>query len=182
LLSYHAARMDSAPPPPGTVKKLGAPGVTMVKAATVWLCLVALATVLNSVILFKYSRFIDFLIGLSFTQFIDAVFVGMHLEPPGVSWLATALPAWVLDLPFVALVLVLATKVSHRRVRATKVSFWLYAIDTFVLVLSFAASLAVFHAAVRQLAWQGLTLIFHTIGLFILFRAWRAAVGAQSLA
>ena len=55
----------------------------MVKAATVWLCLVALATVLNSVILFKYSRFIDFLIGLSFTQFIDAVFVGMHLEPPG---------------------------------------------------------------------------------------------------
>jgi hypothetical protein len=164
------------------MQKFGALGITTVKAATIWLCLVALATALNSIILFKYSRFIDLLIGLSFTQFIDAVFVGMHLEPPGVSWLATALPAWVLDLPFVALLLVLATKVSHRRVRATKVSFWLYAIDTFVVVLSFAASLAVFHANVRQLEWQGLTLILHTVGLFILFRAWRAAVAAQRLA
>jgi hypothetical protein len=100
----------------------------------------------------------------------------------GLPWFATALPAWVLDLPFVLLLLVLARKVSHRRVRATQVGFWLYAIDTFVFVLSFAASLAVFHAAVRQLAWQGSTLILHTVGLFILFRAWRAAVGAQRLA
>ena len=146
----------------------------MAKGATIWLCLVALATVLNSVILFKYSRFVDFLLGLSFTQFIDAAFVGMQLEPPGAPWLATALPAWVLDLPFVLLLLVLATKASRRRIRATQVSFWLYAIDTFVIVLSFAASLAVFHAAVRQLAWQGLTLTLHTVGLFILFLAWRA--------
>ncbi len=152
------------------MQKFGASGITVVKAATIWLCLVALATVLNSVILFKYSRFIDFRIGLSFTQFIDAVFVGMQLEPPGAPWFATALPSWVLDLPFVLLLLVLARKVSHRRVRATQVSFWLYAIDTFVFVLSFTASLAVFHAAVRQLAWQGLSLILHTVGLFILFQ------------
>ena len=55
------------------------------KTAAIWLYLVAAATVLNSLILFKY-RFIDLLIGLSFTQFIDAIFVGMQLEPPGAPW------------------------------------------------------------------------------------------------
>jgi len=70
-------------------------------------------------------------------------------------------------------------KVSHRRDRATQVSFWLYAIDTFVFTLSFAASIA-FTRAIQPLVWQGLTLIVHKVGLFILFRAWRAAVGALS--
>jgi hypothetical protein len=101
------------------------------KTAALWLYLVAAATVLNSLILFKY-RFIDLLIGLSFTQFIDAIFVGMQLEPPGAPWWYTALPGLVLDMPFVILWLVLAVKVSHRRRRATQFSFWLYAIDTFV--------------------------------------------------
>jgi len=175
-------RMESPPSPPGSVQKSSASGITIINVATIWLCLVALATVLNSVVLFKYSRYIDFLIGLSFTQLIDAVSVGMQLEPAGAPWWATAGPAWVLDLPFVLLLLVLARKVSQRRVRATQVSFLLYGIDTLVCVLGFMASFAVFHVAARQLAWPGLTLIFHSVGLFILFRAWRTAVGAQSLA
>jgi hypothetical protein len=149
------------------------------KAGAVWLCLVAVATVLNSLILFKYSRFIDLFIGLSFTQFIDAIFVGMHLEPRGAPWWWTALPALVLDMPFVVLLFVLAVKVSHRRHRATQVSFWLYAIDTLVIMLSFAASIAIFHSPVRPLAWQSLTLIVHTVGLLILSRAGRALVDVR---
>jgi hypothetical protein len=137
------------------------------------------ATVLNSLILFKYSRFIDLFIGLSFTQFIDAIFVGMQLEPPGSPWWYTALPALVFDMPFVLVLLVLAVKVSHRRQRATRASFWLYAIDTLVIALSFAASIAIFHSPVRPLAWQSLTLIVHAVGLVILFRARQASVSAQ---
>jgi hypothetical protein len=170
LLGYHAARMNA--PPQRSVQKFGGSGVTSVRTVTIWLYLVAAATVLNSLILFKYSRFIDLLIGLSFTQFIDAVFVGMQLEPPGAPWWWTALPAWVLDVPFVLLLLILAVKVSHRRVRATQVSFWIYAFDTLIFTFILAET-AIFHAAIRPLVWQSLTLIVHTVGLYLLFRAWR---------
>ena len=149
------------------------------KVAAVWLYLVAAATVLNSLILFKY-RFIDLLIGLSFTQFIDAIFVGMQLEPPGAPWWYTAGPALMLDVPFIVLLLVLAVKVSHRQHRATQFSFWLYAVDTLVVTLSFAASIAIFHIPLRPLAWQSLTLIAHGIGMSFLFRAWRVSVAVQT--
>ena len=166
-------------PPQTGAQKLSNSGITWPKAAAIWLCLVALATVLNSLIVFKYSRFIDLFIGLSFTQFIDAIFVGMQLEPPGAHWLYTAGPALMLDMPFVLVLLVLAVKVSHRRHRATQVSFWLYAIDTLVIAFSFAASIAIFHSAIRQLAWQSLTLIVHAIGLLVLTRARQASMSAQ---
>lgn len=149
------------------------------KTAALWLYLVTAATVLNSLILFKYHRFIDLLIGLSFTQFIDAIFVGMRLEPPGAPWWYTAGPALMVDTPFVILLLVLAVKVSHQRRRATQFSFWLYATDTLVVALSFAASIAIFHSPLKPLAWQSLTLIAHNVGLLILFRAWRGSVGTQ---
>lgn len=149
------------------------------KTAALWLYLVTAATVLNSLILFKYHRFIDLLIGLSFTQFIDAIFVGMRLEPPGAPWWYTAGPALMVDTPFVILLLVLAVKVSHQRRRATQFSFWLYATDTLVVALSFAASIAIFHSPLKPLAWQSLTLIAHGVGLLILFRAWRGSVGGQ---
>lgn len=171
------AAMTSAPQ--NGAQELSDSGITRAKAAAIWLCLVAVATVLNSLILFKYSRFIDLFIGLSFTQFIDAIFVGMQLEPPGAPWWYTAGPALMLDMPFVLVLLVLAAKVSHRRHRATQVSFWLYAIDTLVITLSLAASIAVFHSPVRQLAWQSLTLIVHAVGLLILSRARQASVSAQ---
>jgi hypothetical protein len=140
------------------------------------------ATILNSLILFKYSRFIDLFIGLSFTQFIDAIFVGMQLEPPGTPWWYTALPALLLDMPFVLVLLLLAVKVARRRRRATQASFWLYAIDTLAITLSFAASITMFHSPIRPLAWQSLTLIVHGTGLLILSRAWRASVIAQTTA
>jgi len=141
-------RAAMTPPPQHSGQKLSDSGITRAKAAAIWLCLVALATVLNSLILFKYSRFIDLFIGLSFTQFIDAIFVGMQLEPPGAPWWYTAGPALLLDMPFVLVLLVLAVKVSHRRHRAAQVSFWLYAIDTLVITLSFAASIATFRTAI----------------------------------
>lgn len=85
----------------------------------------------------------------------------------------------MLDMPFVLVLLVLAAKVWHRRHRATEVSFWLYAIDTLVITLSLAASIAIFYSPVRQLAWQSLTLIVHAVGLLILSRARQASVSAQ---
>jgi hypothetical protein len=165
--------------PPQSMQDFSNSGTAKAKTAVLWLYLVAAATVLNSLILFKY-RFIDLLIGLSFTQFIDAIFVGMQLEPPGAPWWYTALPALVLDMPFVILLLVLAVKVSRRRRRATQFSFWLYAIDTLVVTLSFAASIAIFHSPLRPLAWQSLTLIAHGVGLLVLFRALQASVAAQT--
>ena len=166
-------------PAQNSAEKVNDSRITRPKAAAIWLCVVAVATVLNSLILFKYSRFIDLFIGLSFTQVIDACFVGMQLEPPGAPWWYTAYPALMLDMPFVLVLLVLAMKVSHRRHRATQVSFWLYAVDTLVITLSLAASIAIFHSPVRPLAWQSSTLIVHAVGLLILSRARRASVRAQ---
>jgi hypothetical protein len=162
-----------------TGQEVGDPATRRARAAAIWLCFVAVATILNSLILFKYSRFIDLFIGLSFTQFIDAIFVGMQLEPPGAPWLYTALPALLLDLPFVLALAILAVKVARRRPRATQVSFWLYAIDTLIIALSFAASITMFHSPIGPLAWQGLTLVAHAVGLLILSRAWRAFVIGQ---
>jgi len=167
-----------SPPENGTQRPSDS-GITRARAAAIWLCLVAVATVLNSLILFKYSRYIDLLTGLSFTQFIDAIFVGMQLEPPGAPWWYTAYPALMLDIPFVLVLLVLAAKVSHRRHRATQISFWLYAVDTIVIALSNAASIVIFHTPVRSLAWPSLTLIVHAVGLLILSRARRATVNTR---
>ena len=158
------------------VCKISILGSAKAKTAALWLYLVFASTVLNSLILFKY-RFIDLLIGLSFTQYIDAIFVGMQLEPPGAPWWYTAYPALVLDMPFVGLLLVLAVKVSRRRRGATRFSFWRYLIDTLVVTLNFAASIAIFHSPLRPLAWQSLTLIAHGVGLVVL----SAHCKAQSL-
>jgi hypothetical protein len=166
-------------PPQNSAQKVRDSGITRAKAAAIWLCVVAATTVLNSLILFKYSRFIDLFIGLSFTQFIDAIFVGLQLEPPGAPWWYTALPALAFDMPFVLVSLVLAVKVLHGRKRATQVSFWLYAVDTLAITLSFAASIAIFHSPVRPLVWQSLTLIVHAVGLVVLSRARQTSVSAQ---
>jgi len=148
--------------------------------AAAWLYVVAAATLLNSLLIHKYTRFIDLLVGLSFTQFIDAVFVGQRLEPPGSPyWWVDALPALLLDMLFIFLLLILAVKVSHGRYRAAQVGFWLYAIDTVVFALILAASLAIFHVGLRQLGLGGLTVGAHAVGLFILFRAWRVAAAEQ---
>lgn len=161
-----------------TTEQCGESGTTWRKAASIWLCIAALATILNSLILFKYSRFIDLFVGLSFTQFIDAIFVGMQLEPPGAPWEWTALPALVLDTPFVIVMLVLAVKVFHRKHRAANIAFWLYALDTLVVAITFGLSIGI-HSAARQLMWQSATLLAHTVGLLILFRAGRPSLGPQ---
>jgi hypothetical protein len=146
--------------------------VSITRIAAGWLYLVAAATALNSLVLFKYDRFVDLIVGLSFTQFIDAVFVGMSMEPKGAPWLLTAGPAFIFDIPIILLLLVLAVKTARRRKRAAQVSFWLYAMDTFVFVLMFATDI-VLHEPARTAILSGLTLIGHTVGLFVLFRAWQ---------
>jgi hypothetical protein len=83
LLSY--ATVASTNFPPQSTQDFSSSGTAKAKTAALWLYLVAAAAVLNSLILFKY-RFVDLLIGLSFTQFIDAIFLAMQLEPPGAPW------------------------------------------------------------------------------------------------
>jgi hypothetical protein len=146
--------------------------ITSARAAAGWLYLVAAATAINSLAVFKYGRFVDLIVGLSFTQLIDAMFVGMSLEPKGAQWLWNAGPALMFDIPIVLLLLVLAFKVSRHRKRAAQFSFWLYAADTFVFLLMFAASVPS-HARLRMLVLPGLAIVGHTVGLFILHRAWR---------
>jgi hypothetical protein len=164
---------------PQTEQDFAKSGNARAKIAAVWLYLVVATTVLNSLMLFKFSHFVNLLIGLSITQFIDAAFVGMQLEPPGAPWWYTAAPALVLDAPFVILVLVLAMKVSNQRRRATGFAFWIYAIDTFLVALSFTASIAILHSPIWPLAWQDSGLVARGIGLWILFRAWRRLVKTE---
>jgi hypothetical protein len=155
------------------------PAAGRAKMAALWLYLVVAATVLNSLILFRYSHFVNFLIGLSITQFIDAVFVGMQLEPPGAPWWYTAVPALVLDAPFVIFVLVLAMKVSRQRRRAAGFAFWIYAIDTFVVALTFAGAVVMLHTPIWPLAWQDAGFIVRGVGLWLLFRAWRGLINTS---
>lgn len=106
--------------------------------------------------------------------------MGAALELPGAPWWYTAVPALVLDMPFVLLALVLAVKVWRRRHCATRVAFWLYAIDTLVFALGVAASITIFHSPIHPFPWRDLTLIvIHTLGLLILSRAHRAFVSTQ---
>lgn len=155
--------------------------ITRATAAAGWLYLVAAATALNSLTVFKYGRFVDLIVGLSFTQLIDAVFVGIALEPKGAPWLWTAGPALMFDIPITLLLIVLAVKVSRRRKRAAQFSFWLYAADTFVFLLMFTASVTS-RARLGMLVLPGLTIMGHTVGLFILYRAWRQAKYTSALA
>lgn len=149
-------------------------GTARLRAAVLWLYLVAGATVLNSLILFKWDRFVNLFVGLSITQFIDAAFVGMQLEPRGAPWLYTAAPALLLDAPFVILVVVLAIRVSRLRRGSAGFAFWLYAFDSLIVTLSLAVSIVVLHQRLQALAWQDLAVIVaHGVGVWIIFRAWR---------
>jgi hypothetical protein len=47
------------------------------KTAAMWLYVASAATAINSIILNRNHRFIDLLVGLSFTQFVDAAFLGL---------------------------------------------------------------------------------------------------------
>jgi hypothetical protein len=149
-------------------------------AAAMWLYLVAAATAINSIILNRNQRFIDLLVGLSFTQFVDAVFLGLGVEPQGSPyWYVDALPALIIDALFLCALIVLAVKVSHGSRTAAKVGFWAYSLDTLVFVLNFVTSIWVrvngtFHTSGTTIAWQGSTVIAHIVGIFILFHAVRA--------
>jgi hypothetical protein len=158
----------------GTIQKLGAE-----RTAAIWLYLVAASTLVNSIILNRNGRFIDLLVGLSFTQFVDAVNLGMSVEPTGSRyWWVDALPALIIDALFLFVLIVLAAKVSYGSRAAAKVGFWAYSLDTFVFGLNFVISIWVrvngtFHTSGTTIAWQGSTVIAHVVGVFIIFHALR---------
>lgn len=149
------------------------------KAAAMWLYLAAAATAVNSIILNRNHRFIDLLVGLSFTQFVDAAFLGLGVEPEGSpDWLVDALPALVIDALFLCVLIVLAVRVSSGHRVAAKVGLWVYSVDTLVFVIIFVSSIwarmnGTFHTPGATIAWQGSTVVAHIVGIFILFRAVR---------
>jgi hypothetical protein len=150
------------------------------KTAAVWLYFVTAATVINSLILNKYHRFIDLLIGLSFTQYVDAAFLGLGVEPDGSpDWYVDALPALIIDALFVLVLLVLALKVFRRSRTSVKIALWIYSADTLIFLFGFVTSIWVtvngtFHTSVMTIAQQGSTLVAHILGIFIMFHAVRA--------
>jgi hypothetical protein len=150
------------------------------KTAAMWLYLASAATAINSIILNRNHRFIDLLVGLSFTQFVDAVFLGLGVEPEGSpDWLADALPALIIDALFVCVLIVLAVRVSSRSRAAAKVALWVYSLDTLLFVIIFVTSIWVrvnrtFHTSGTTIVWQGSTVVVHIVGIFILFHAVRA--------
>ena len=153
--------------------------------AAIWLYLVAAATLLNSLILNRSQRFIDLLVGLSFTQFVDAMFLGVAIEPQGSpDWWVDALPALIIDALFLCVLLVLAVKVSHGSRAAAKTAFWAYSLDTLVFALIFFSSIwmtvkGTLHASATALAWQGSTVAAHIVGIVIISRALRAGTSGS---
>lgn len=151
-----------------------------VKTAATWLYLVAAATAINSIILNRNHRFIDLLAGLSFTQFVDAAFLGLGVEPQGSpDWFADALPALLIDALFACVLIALAVKVSHGSRAAAKVGLWLYSLDTLVFGLIFASNVSAtvngtFHTPATTLTWEGATVVAHIVGIFVMFHAVRA--------
>jgi hypothetical protein len=150
------------------------------KTAATWLYLVAAATAINSIILNRNHRFIDLLAGLSFTQFVDAAFLGLGVEPQGSpDWFADALPALLIDALFVCVLIALAVKVSHGSCAAAKVGLWLYSLDTLVFGLVIASNVratvnGTFHTPATTLTWEGATVVAHIVGIFVMFHAVRA--------
>jgi hypothetical protein len=119
------------------------------------------------------------LVGLSFTQYVDAMFLGLGVEPEGSpDWYVDALPALIIDAFFVSALLVLAVKASHRSRTSVKVTLWVYSIDTLVFLVGFVTSIwfrvnGTFYASAMVIGRQGLTVVAHILGIFILFHAMR---------
>ena len=145
------------------------------KAAALWLYLVAAATLLNSLLLQLFSRFIDLLAGLSVTQVIDAYFLGMRfIEPPGAPPVFEIGIALIADVLIVLFVIILAVRISHRSRRAAAIAFFLYTLDTVAFAFSLGVSILSRDFRWWTLSWQALTVLVHVAGAVIIFRAWRA--------
>jgi hypothetical protein len=147
---------------------------SQIRIAVLWLYIVAAATLLNSLLLQLYSRFVNLLAGLWFTQATDAIFFGMRtVEPQGASPLFEILLALIVDALVVLLVVVLAVNISRRSRRAAATSFIIYLVDTAVFAVIFGSSVRS-HVETIFLWEQALTFLAHVAGTVIIFRAWRA--------
>jgi hypothetical protein len=149
-------------------------GSSKIRIAAVWLYVVAAATLLNSLILQLFSRFVDLLAGLWFTQAIDAMFFGMRsVEPQGSPPTFEILLALIADVLVVLVVVILAVKLSRGSRRAAVNSLFLYAVDTGIFVFSFGESVRTRVEPVFLL-WQGLTVLVHVGGTVMLYCAWNS--------
>jgi hypothetical protein len=146
---------------------------SQIRFAVIWLYIVAATTLLNSLLLQLFSRFIDLLAGLWITQATDAIFVGLRsVEPQGAFPAFEIMLALIVDALVVLAVMALAVKISRRSHSAAGISFFVYLADTGVFVFSFGVSV-LSHVESILLVWQALTLLVHVAGTLILFRAWR---------
>jgi hypothetical protein len=142
-----------------------------VRIAAFWLYLVAVATLLNSLLLQVFSHFVDLLAGLWFTEANDALWVGMRsVEPPGVFPSFEIGAALFIDVLIVLALLILARKTSNGSRTAVIIGFCVYLADTAVFGYDFQFSVRS-HVPAVSLAWQALTFLVHIAGVLILYRA-----------
>jgi hypothetical protein len=145
-----------------------------IRVAALWLYLVAVATLLNSLLLQLFTRFVDLLAGLSITQFLDAIFLGMRVNSQEAqSWWIEVLRPLILDGMVVVIVLTLAVRVGCGSRRAAAMSLVGYLIDTAIFAFTVAESVRS-HTETIFIGWQALTFLVHVAGSVIIFRAWRA--------
>jgi hypothetical protein len=148
-----------------------------VRIGAFWLYLVAVATLLNSLLLHVFSHFVDLFAGLWLTEANDALWVGMRsVEPPGVFPSFEIGAALFIDVLIVLALLMLARKISNGSRTAVTISFCVYLADTAIYGYGFQSSVRS-HVPVVSLAWQALTVLVHIAGVLILYRAWMTLRG-----
>jgi hypothetical protein len=146
------------------------------KVAGFWLSIVAATTLLNSVLLQVFSRFLGLPTGLSLTLVNDAIFVGLRSAGPGSGFVI--LLALIVDASVVCLFLILARKAFRKSRGALAAGLIIYVIDTAVFLM-FSAVTTLGEIPLRDALWQALTLAVRVLGCVLLFRGWRSLPAAR---
>ena len=146
------------------------------KVAGIWLSIVAATTLLNSVLLQAFSRFLGLPTGLSLTIVNDAIFVGLRSAASESRFVIIL--ALIVDALVVCLFLILARKTFRKSRGAVAAGLIIYVIDTAVFLV-FSAVTTLGEIPLRDALWQALTLVVHVLGCLLLFRGWRSLSAAR---
>jgi len=145
------------------------------RVAGFWFSIVAASTLLNSLLLQTFSRFLGLPTGLTLTLVNDAIFVALRgVEPQALA----SLLGLIVDALVVCLFLILARKTFRNSRGAVAAGLAIYVIDTAVFLM-FSAVGALGEIPLRDVLLQALTLVVHVVGCVLLFRGWRSLLAAR---
>ena len=144
------------------------------RVAGFWLSIVAASTLLNSLLLQVFSRFLALPTALSLTVVNDAIFVGLRgMAPEGVARVFEIALALVVDALVACLFLMLARKTFRKSRGAVATGLIIYVVDTAVFLM-FSAIGTLDQIPLPDALVQVSTLLVHLVGCVLLFRGWRA--------